>query len=68
MSEKKTLLTEKEASEIIKLKPGSLRQRRTSGKPPSYVKIGRSVYYDKKVLEEFIVECIREPEETNLDE
>jgi hypothetical protein len=46
-----TLLTEVEAAEILKIKPGTLAAWRVRGEGPPYLKIGALVRYDGDALE-----------------
>jgi hypothetical protein len=57
----KKLVNEDEASEIIKLKPSTLRKRRCWGMPPAYLKIGSKIFYDVVELEKFLDSCICNP-------
>lgn len=55
---KRIILTEQQASEMIKFMPATLRKRRWQGLPPQYLKIGSRVYYDYDILEKFLKSCI----------
>lgn len=52
------LINEEEASKITGLKVPTLRKRRWQGLPPRYLKIGSKVYYDQKILEDFLDTCV----------
>lgn len=53
ISETKVFLKDKEASEIYGIATQTLRNWRHEGKGPHYVKIGSSILYDRKSLDEF---------------
>lgn len=47
------------AAEVLGLKPTRLRQWRRRGFGPPYVKLGRSVFYDRRDLEAWVRKCVR---------
>ncbi len=57
----KEYLTEAELSEMIAVPKATLRWRRFVGLGPAYVKIGRSVRYPIKAVQEFIKSNIHTP-------
>jgi len=48
------LLVEQEAARLLRWSVANMRKRRLLGLPPAWVKIGASVRYQRKALEEFI--------------
>ena len=54
-----TVLTPKEADEFCRTSSSTLAKRRLAGLPPRFLKIGRSVRYDKAELEKFLDTCRR---------
>ena len=60
------LLNEKEASQVVKLTPDTLKQRRSLKKPPRYYKIGSKVFYQEQDLEDFITQGAVEPQITPI--
>ena len=49
-----TLLTTEEAAKRLSVKPGTLEVWRCHGRGPKFVKVGRSVRYPEKFLDEFL--------------
>lgn len=49
-----TLYSTDESAKLLKVAPASLCNRRVSGHPPKYVKIGGRVWYQGKDLLEYI--------------
>jgi hypothetical protein len=56
----RVLLNGKQAGPMLGLKPCTLEKRRQLGLPPSFLKVGRKVFYDQKELEAFLDRCARE--------
>ncbi len=50
------------AGEYLRKPSATLQWWRTVGRGPKYVKIGRSVFYRKRDLDDFITACERAPE------
>ena len=48
------LLTESQVAARVGLSCSTLRQMRSKGWPPEFIKNGKAVYYDPKVIKEFI--------------
>lgn len=48
------LLTEKEAAQMLRCSPITLRKWRWQRLPPPFIKIGRNVVYDKEDIDKFI--------------
>lgn len=49
-----SLLTEHEVARLLHVSVATIRKRRLFRQPPPWVKIGASVRYERKALEEFI--------------
>lgn len=54
------LLSETDAAAMLRQKPRTLTIWRSRGKGPNYIKLGRSVFYRRKVIIDFIASCERE--------
>ncbi len=52
--QKQHLLNEREAADLLAIKPTTLRRWRWAGKGPRFLKIGGAVRYDLAVVEAFI--------------
>ena len=55
------LMKPQELSEILEVKPITLEVWRSHGKGPAWVKLGRKVFYDRHVVEEWIRQQTRDP-------
>ena len=53
------LLSETEAATLLRQKPRTLTIWRSRGKGPNYIKLGRSVFYRRQVIIDFIASCER---------
>jgi hypothetical protein len=53
------LLTEDETASILKVSPGTLRNRRCEGRGPPFVKLGSTVRYRPVDLQDYIESCLR---------
>lgn len=51
------VISEKEAARILGLSVHTLRARRFKGLPPEFLKIGKSVRYEREALERFVNAC-----------
>lgn len=49
------LLTERQTAELLGWAPITLRLRRFRGQEPQYLKLGRSVRYERETIEAFII-------------
>ena len=56
-----TLLKERKAATVISVAVQTLRNRRSQGLPPKYVKIGKSVRYRPEDLRKFINDRVIDP-------
>ena len=54
-----TLLNEMQTSQMIGIKPATLRKWRWEGKEPQFLKVGRRVYYRRDDLTAFLESSIR---------
>jgi hypothetical protein len=54
MSLPDNLLSETEVAERLKWSVYTLRDRRSRGKPPAFIRIGSSVRYDPAIIQAFI--------------
>lgn len=52
-----TLMNEKEAAAYLGLSVDCLQARRSMGRAPRYIKLGRAVRYDRADLEAFVESC-----------
>jgi len=52
-----TVVSENEAARILGLSVHTLRARRFKGRPPEYLKLGKSVRYEREALERFLEAC-----------
>ena len=59
MTQKKVLMNETKASEIVGFTTATLRKRRWQGLPPRFLKVGSKVYYDLDDLQNFLESCVR---------
>ncbi len=50
----KNLIDEKQAAQILNVAVQTMRNRRMQGRPPKYVKLGRSIRYDVSDLDAYI--------------
>ena len=55
---KKNVVGEEAAAEYLGLAVQTLRNRRLERKPPNYLKIGRSVRYRMRDLEDYLESCL----------
>ncbi|HMO28438.1 helix-turn-helix domain-containing protein [Enterovirga sp.] len=55
------LLDEEEAARLLKVATGTLRNYRTRGQGPIFVKLGGSVRYRQSDLQDYIERSIRRP-------
>lgn len=53
------LLSETDAAAMLRQKPRTLTIWRSRGKGPNYIKLGRSVFYRRQVIIDFIASCER---------
>lgn len=60
----KRLLTEVDVENEYGLPRRTLQARRQLGQPPSFVKVGARVYYERSAIEEFITSCTHTPART----
>ena len=51
------IVSEKEAARILGISVHTLRARRFKGLPPEYLKISKSVRYQREALERFLESC-----------
>lgn len=51
------IVSEKEAARILGISVHTLRARRFRGRAPSYLKLGKSVRYEREALERFLESC-----------
>lgn len=63
MGQVDVLVNEKKVSEITGLALSTLRNRRSQGRPPRYIKIGKSVRYALADIQDFIDANRIDPEE-----
>ncbi|MGE4424745.1 MAG: helix-turn-helix transcriptional regulator [Pseudodesulfovibrio sp.] len=52
-----SILNEREAARILGLSVHTLRARRFKGQAPAYLKLGKSVRYEREALERFLESC-----------
>jgi Helix-turn-helix domain len=55
------LIPEDDAAGILQQKPGTLRQWRWQHRGPSYIKIGKRIFYRKSALAEWVTAQARNP-------
>ena len=67
MTEKRHLINTEEAAKQLGLAVATLKDRRILGKPPSYLKVGRRVFYDQQVIQDYLTSCIRTSTKDNDD-
>lgn len=60
MTDKKVLLNEHQASEVVGFKVATLRKRRWQGLPPRFLKVGSKVFYDQNDIQNYLDSCVRE--------
>jgi hypothetical protein len=58
------LLLEEETAGLMGIKVGQLRNLRSEGKGPRFVKFGQAVRYRADDVQEYIDSCTRDPSET----
>lgn len=51
------LLNEREAAHILGWSVHNMQARRFKGLPPEYLKLGKSIRYERKALERFLEAC-----------
>ncbi|MDY0277864.1 MAG: helix-turn-helix domain-containing protein [Acholeplasma sp.] len=51
------IVSEKEAARILGISVHTMRARRFKGLPPEYLKVGKSVRYEREALERFLESC-----------
>ena len=66
--EENKMLTDKEAAELLRVTPQTLRVRRMKKQPPRFLKIGKRVFYEEKDILDFKKSCYREPLTTEKKE
>lgn len=61
MTQHPTCYTEREAAKLLNWSVKTLQARRFNGRPPAYLKIGKSVRYTSADLQAFMDSCRVEP-------
>jgi hypothetical protein len=56
------LISEKEAAQILKQKPGTLTSWRSLGRGPAYMKAGRTILYSRSAVLQYVVASLRRPQ------
>ena len=51
------IMNDRQAAEFLGLSVSTLRARRNQRRPPEYLKLGRSIRYQRETLEKFLESC-----------